>query len=151
MRRTGHIRERSPGSFELRYNLGSDPATGKRKVVTTTVRGTRKEADKELRRLLRTIDTGEHVDPSRLLMRDWLSQWLDAVRPEVSPVTYDVYGKFVRQYLAPPSAMCRSQSSARRTFRGRTASGPLVAGAMAGRDRWRPPAAASSIRSYARR
>ena len=29
MRRSGHIRERTPGSFELRYSLGTDPATGK--------------------------------------------------------------------------------------------------------------------------
>jgi hypothetical protein len=74
MRRTGHIRERSPGSYELRYSLGNDPATGKRKVITTTIRGTRKDADKELRRLLRTVDTGEHVDPSRLLTREWFNQ-----------------------------------------------------------------------------
>ena len=32
MRRTGHLRERSLGSFEIRYSLGTDPATGKRKM-----------------------------------------------------------------------------------------------------------------------
>jgi hypothetical protein len=41
MRRSGHIRERSPGSFELRYSLGTDPATGKRKMATVTARGSR--------------------------------------------------------------------------------------------------------------
>jgi hypothetical protein len=46
MRRTGHIRERSPGSYELRYSLGTDPATGKRKMATATVRGSRKAAAK---------------------------------------------------------------------------------------------------------
>jgi hypothetical protein len=66
MRRpSGHIRERSPGSWEVRYSRGTDPATGKRLVVTSAVRGPRKEAEKELRRLLRTLDTGEHVDPTR--------------------------------------------------------------------------------------
>src|ERR1051326_8553357 len=69
MRRTGHIRERSPGSFEIRYSLGTDPATGRRKIATTTVRGGRKDAEKELRRLLRAVDTGEHVDPSRMTVR----------------------------------------------------------------------------------
>jgi hypothetical protein len=48
MRRSGHIRERSPGSFEVRYSLGTDPATGKRKIATVTVRGSRKDAEKEL-------------------------------------------------------------------------------------------------------
>jgi hypothetical protein len=41
MRRTGHIRERSPGSFELRYALGTDPATDRCKIATATVRGSR--------------------------------------------------------------------------------------------------------------
>jgi hypothetical protein len=42
MRRTGHIRQRSPGSWELRYSLGADPGTGKRRVITTTFTGDRR-------------------------------------------------------------------------------------------------------------
>ena len=41
----GHIQQRSEGSFRLRYTLGRDPATGKRRTATATVRGTRKDAD----------------------------------------------------------------------------------------------------------
>ena len=70
MRRTGHIRERSPGSFELRYALGTNPATGKRRTATATVHGSRKDAERELRRLLRAVDTGEHVDPNRITVRE---------------------------------------------------------------------------------
>jgi len=99
MRRTGHIRERSPGSFELRYSLGTDPATGKRKIATATVRGTLKEAEKEMRRLLRAVDTGEHVDPNRLTVREWLETWLDAIRQEVAPRTAERYGEIVNNYL----------------------------------------------------
>ena len=101
MRRTGHIRERSPGAFEIRYGLGTDPATGRRKLATTTVRGTRKEAEKELRRLLRALDTGEHVDPTRTTVREWLATWLDAVRAEVSPKSHERYGEIVSHNLAP--------------------------------------------------
>jgi hypothetical protein len=79
MRPTGHIRERSPGSWELRYSLGVDPATGRRRTVTTTVRGKHRDAEKELRRLLGTVDTGEHVDPTRMTLRTWLAKWLEAV------------------------------------------------------------------------
>ena len=101
MRPTGHIRERSPGSWELRYTLGTDPATGKRQTVTTTVRGDRRVAEKELRRLLRSVDTGEHVDPSRLSVRHWLSTWLATVREEVSPKTYERYSEIARHFLVP--------------------------------------------------
>jgi integrase len=81
--------------------LGTDPATGKRRTVTTTVRGTRKEADKELRRLLRMVDTGEHIDPHRTLVRDWLTTWLATVREEVSPKSYERYSEIVAGYLVP--------------------------------------------------
>jgi hypothetical protein len=47
MRKTGHIRQRTQGSWEVRYSLGTNPTTGKRRVATATVRGTRKEAERE--------------------------------------------------------------------------------------------------------
>jgi integrase len=101
MRRTGHIRERSPDSFEIRYSLGTNPATGRRQIATTTVRGTRKEAEKELRRLLRSLDTGEHVDPNRVTVRLWLATWLATVRHEVAPRSYDRYAAIVNRHLIP--------------------------------------------------
>jgi hypothetical protein len=63
MRSIGHIRQRSPGSLEIRYRLGIDPATGKRRIASTTVKGNRKAAERELRRLLCTIDTGDRAKP----------------------------------------------------------------------------------------
>jgi len=101
VRPQGHIRDRSRGSFEIRYSLGTDPATGKRRVVTATVKGNRKAAEKELRRLLRTVDTGEHVDPTRMTVRAWLTQWHDTVRSEVSLKTHERYGEIVNNFLIP--------------------------------------------------
>jgi integrase len=101
MRSTGHIRQRTPGSWELRYNLGRDPATGKRRIATATVRGKRRDAERELRRLLRSVDTGEHVDPTRMTVREWLTAWLGAIREEVSPKTHERYGEIANNFLAP--------------------------------------------------
>src|SRR6516225_5592627 len=101
MRSTGHIRQRTPGSWELRYTLGTDPASGTRRTATTTVRGNRRAAEKELRRLLRTLDTGEHVDPSRMTVRQWLTTWLATVREEVAPKSYERYAEIVENFLTP--------------------------------------------------
>ena len=101
MRSTGHIRQRAPGSWEIRYDFGTDPATGKRRVATVTVRGDRKAAEKELRRLLRTVDDGSHVDPSHLTVRHWLETWLETVRSEVAPKTAERYAEICRNYLIP--------------------------------------------------
>jgi integrase len=101
MRRTGHIRERSPGSFELRYELSADPGTGRRRTATVTVRGSRKDAEKELRRLLRALDTGEHIEPHRVTVREWLATWLGAIRQEVAPRTAERYAEIVNNFLVP--------------------------------------------------
>jgi len=70
----GAIDERkrhSDGSatYRLRYYLD-----GKR--FTRTVRGTRAEAKRELRRLVRSGDTGEHIAPDRITLAQWISQWV---------------------------------------------------------------------------
>jgi integrase len=101
MRRTGHIRERSPGAFELRYTLGTDAATGKRRISTATVRGSRKDAEKELRRLLHTLDTGQHVDPTRMTLREWLTTWLATMKQEVAPRSHERYAVIVTHHLIP--------------------------------------------------
>jgi integrase len=101
MRRNGHIRERSPGSWELRYSLGTNPATGKRRMVTTTVKGDRRSAEKELRRLLCAIDTGEHVNANSMTVAQWLATWLTNVRAEVAPKSYERYDEVVKNFLIP--------------------------------------------------
>ena len=99
MRPRGTITSRSPGSYRIRYSLGRDPVSGKRKFGTATIRGTRKQAEKELTRLLRTVDTGEHVDPKRMTVGDWLEAWLKAL--EISPKAHERYTEIVRCYLTP--------------------------------------------------
>ena len=101
MRPRGTITSRSPGSYRIRYSLGRDPVTAKRRFGTATVRGARKQAEKELVRLLRTVDTGEHVDPTRITTGEWLRLWVDAVKTEVSPKTHERYAEIVRCYLLP--------------------------------------------------
>lgn len=101
MRRTGHIRQRSPGSFEVRYELPADPTTSKRRTRTVTVSGSRKDAEKELRRLLRSIDTGEYVEPNSLTVEQYMEQWLGSVKGQVSPKTHERYAEIVEGFINP--------------------------------------------------
>src|SRR4051812_43646758 len=98
---TGHIRQRSPGSREIRYSLGVDPATGQRKLATATVKGRRKDAERELRTRLVAIDKGDRVDPTKMTAGEWFQKWLALTRPEISPATYYHYQWFVDGYLKP--------------------------------------------------
>ena len=56
-RNHGHIRQRSEGSWELRYSAGADQG-GKRKVITTTFRGSKRQAEDELTRLRALVAAG---------------------------------------------------------------------------------------------
>jgi integrase len=94
MRRTGHIRERSPGSWEIRFSRDG-------KMRTATVRGSRKDADRELRRRLVAADAGGAIDPTKMTAGAWFDKWLGIVKPEISPMTHDHYQRAVVSYLKP--------------------------------------------------
>jgi integrase len=99
---TGHIRARSAGSWELRVSLGADPRTGKRRITTQTVKGSRRDAERALRQLLAAADAGETADPGRITTGQWLTKWLATVRlDEVSPRTAERYAELVTQFLIP--------------------------------------------------
>ena len=70
-------------------------------MATVTVKGNRRAAEVELRRLLRTIDTGEHVDATSITVREWLTTWLVTVQAEVAPKTHERYSEIVRNFLTP--------------------------------------------------
>jgi integrase len=51
--------------------------------------------------LLRSVDTGEHVDPTKITTGEWLGLWVDTTKAEVSPKTNERYAEIVRCYLLP--------------------------------------------------
>ena len=65
----GAVDQRGPDVWRVRYRVA-----GRR--FAKTIRGTRREAQQELRRLLRTADTGSHVAPGKITLEEWVEQWL---------------------------------------------------------------------------
>lgn len=97
----GHIRPRGPGAWELKYDLGCDPITGKRRIRYATVRGSKRDAQRRLRELLSEIDRGMVADAGHLTTGQWLEQWLAECRHTVSPKTWQERAAYVRLHLAP--------------------------------------------------
>jgi integrase len=98
---SGHVRQRSAGTFEIRYPIGADPATGRRRTATTTLRGSRRQAERELRRLMTSVDNGTHADPNRLTVGQWFETWLESVKANKAPRTYQTYRGIADLYIAP--------------------------------------------------
>ena len=97
----GHIRRRGKSSWAIVLDLGRDGA-GKRHQKWHTVRGTKKDAERELARLIPEINTGHYVEPSRMLVREYLDRWLrDYAEQSVSPKTYERYDEIIRGHIVP--------------------------------------------------
>ncbi|MFL9827197.1 tyrosine-type recombinase/integrase [Rhodoplanes sp. SY1] len=106
----GSLVQRGENSWRLRYRVG-----GKR--FSATVHGTRKEALAELRRLLRSGDTGEHVAPAKITLAEWIERWLALLdrqpaaeaepqagarrRGLVNRKTLERYGQLMRLHVVP--------------------------------------------------
>ncbi len=101
MRPTGSIRERSKGNFQIRYTLGIDPNTNKAKRIEVTHKGTYDSAKQELRRLLKSVDDNQHVEPTKIRVGEFLTQWLKTTKAQVSPATHERYEALVNHYLIP--------------------------------------------------
>lgn len=98
----GHIRQRSKGSWTLWVDLGRDPETGKRRQQTLTVRGAKRDAERELRDLLHSLEVGSYVKSSRITLGQWLEQWCQSyVAMHCSARTAESYQSEVRRHLTP--------------------------------------------------
>jgi integrase len=107
VRRTGHIRQRSPGSWEIRYPLQPDPS-GERRLATATVRGDRRAAEKELRARLKAVDDNAYVAPDRITVAKWIETWFATI--EVDPRTAERYDQLLRLHVVPTLGAVRLQA-----------------------------------------
>ncbi len=94
----GHIRKRGKSSWEIIVELGRD-LHGKRQQKFHTVRGTKRDAQRELNKILSEIDNDDYVEPHKLTVAQFLEQWLVHIEPRVRAKTYHRYQEIVRRHL----------------------------------------------------
>lgn len=98
----GNITRRGVNSWRLKFDLGRDPKTGKRLTRFLTVRGTKKEAQAELNRLLAAQDAGVLVEPSKATIADYMRSWIEAVTAlSLSPKTAERYRQLIERQIIP--------------------------------------------------
>lgn len=74
----GHIRPQGDGSWEIKFDLGRDPLSGRRITKYVTFRGTKRKAQEELTRLLGQRNEGSYVEPTKMTVAQYLHHWLAA-------------------------------------------------------------------------
>ncbi len=96
----GHLRERSPGHWGIVLDI-RDPATGKRKRRWHSFAGTKRQAQVECARLISEMQGGTYVEPSKVTVAAYLARWLEHVRPQISPRTFERYSEIVVKNILP--------------------------------------------------
>jgi integrase len=86
----------------VKFDLGADPVTGKRLTRFVTVRGTKRQAQAELTKLLSSADTGTYVDPHGETMAAFAARWLrDWAAGNVSNKTFERYEALIKVHVLP--------------------------------------------------
>lgn len=97
----GHIRRRGSRSWAVVIDIGRD-RSGKRRQQWHSVKGLKEDAENKLIELLRSLRTGEYVEPSKLTVEELLKQWLrDVAKASTSGKTYERYAEIVDTHLIP--------------------------------------------------
>jgi hypothetical protein len=96
----GHIQQRDRQSWRVKVFVGRD-ADGVKRYVERTVRGTRRDAERELARVVVEVDEGRHAAAAPMSFDELLDRWLDVKRRTVEANTMASYEWIARRYVRP--------------------------------------------------
>jgi integrase len=98
----GHIVRRGKQSWRLKYERGTDPLTGQRQTAYVTFRGSKREAQAELVRLINSVHQGEHIDASKLTVAEYFDKWATGwAATQVGPKTRERYIELLTLHVRP--------------------------------------------------
>lgn len=98
----GHLEKRHESSWTIVIEAGRDPATGKRRRIVRGFKGNKRDAEKEMIRLINELETGTYVEPSKLTLGAWLKQWLNEhAAPKLAETTRYRYEELIRCHISP--------------------------------------------------
>jgi integrase len=99
---SGHIRRRGERSWELKFDTGVDPLTGRRMTRYHSFKGTKRDAQAELVRLMDATARGTYIDPSKTTLGEFLDRWeRDWAAINVTPKTLERYAELLKVHVRP--------------------------------------------------
>jgi len=106
----GHIRRRGERSWELKFDTGTDPLTGERRIRYVSYKGAKRDAELELARLVAQNAAGEGVDPSKTTVAEFAARWdRDWASINVGGKTLERYRQILNLYIVPHIGAARLQ------------------------------------------
>lgn len=99
----GHIQQRGKRSWRLKFDAGRDPGTGNRKIQYRTFRGTKREAQTELAKLIASVADNTHIEPSKLTVAAYVKARVDQweAASDISARTAQRYRELLEHQIVP--------------------------------------------------
>ena len=84
----------------MKFDAGNDPVTRKRRIRYASFKGTKRDAQIELARLVSENASGESVDPTKTTVAEYLQRWeRDWATLNVSAKTLERYSELIRKHV----------------------------------------------------
>jgi integrase len=97
---TGSMREKSEGTWEIRFEIGPDPANGRRRQLTRVVHGTQKQAHAALRREITAVGAGNYRGTSTKF-NALCATWLNLQSHNLGPAKVRSYESLLNSMVMP--------------------------------------------------
>lgn len=106
----GHVAKKGNRFYPV-ADIGVDPETGKRRLKWHKSCRTREEADAALVEIVRALNRGEYVAPSKGTVKSFLQEdWLPSARATLKPSTAKLYETLLDAYVIPRLGPTRLQA-----------------------------------------
>ena len=70
------IKRKGSSNYTIVLQLGLDPSTGKRKQQWITAGPSKREAEKQLAKLIHELDSGNYIKSDKTTVAQYLQRWL---------------------------------------------------------------------------
>jgi len=96
----GHLKKRSKDSWTIVVDLGRN-ADGKRNQKWHSVKGTKREAEAELVRILKSNEDGIYIEPNKTTVTEYLTKWLASIEAMLGAKTFERYEEIINKHFIP--------------------------------------------------
>ncbi len=97
---SGSLRQKTKGVWEVRFDGGRDPLTGRRRQISRSVRGSKRDAQQVMNALVAEADAGGFIGTSTTFEQLCI-QWLALAENDLSPTTLRRYENLLSKRILP--------------------------------------------------
>jgi len=96
------IKRKGSSNYTIVLQLGLDQENGKRKQQWITAGTSKREAEKQMAKLIHELDNGNYVKPEKTTVAQYLRRWLvECAKPSLSLRSYERYTGIIEKNLVP--------------------------------------------------